>query len=92
MVQWLGFRTSTAGGPGSIPGQRTKILQAVRCGQKKKKSPTVKKFIYPRASENDLSSDCFFHIILISILQDAVSRLISLGNTRLVFLTNFPVF
>ena len=27
-VQWLGLCTSTAGGPGSIPSQGTKILQA----------------------------------------------------------------
>ena len=36
-VQWLGLHASTAGGMRSIPGQGTKILQAVRCGQKKKK-------------------------------------------------------
>ena len=35
-VQWLGLRASTAGGLGSIPAQRTKIvLQAAQCGQKK---------------------------------------------------------
>ena len=28
-VQWLGFCASTAGGPGSIPGQGTKIPPAV---------------------------------------------------------------
>ena len=28
MVQWLGLQPSTAGGPSSIPGQGTKILQA----------------------------------------------------------------
>ena len=28
VVQWLGPHSSTAGGPGSIPGQGTKILQA----------------------------------------------------------------
>ena len=37
MVQWLGLCASTAGGPGLISGWGTKILQAVRCGQKKKK-------------------------------------------------------
>ena len=36
-VQWLGLCTFTAKGPGSIPGQRTNIPQASRCGQKKKK-------------------------------------------------------
>ena len=36
-VQWLGLRAFTAEGPGSIPGRETKIPQAVRHGQKKKK-------------------------------------------------------
>ena len=38
MVQWLRFCASTAGGARLIPGQGTKILHAVRRGQKKKKS------------------------------------------------------
>ena len=38
MVQWLGLHASTVGGPGLIPGQGTKILQAAWCGQKKKDS------------------------------------------------------
>ena len=37
MLQWLGVGAFTAMGPGSIPGRRTKILQAVWHGQKKKK-------------------------------------------------------
>ena len=36
-VQWLGFRASTAGGPGSIPGWGTKIPHAAWCGQKLEK-------------------------------------------------------
>ena len=36
-AQRLGLSASTAQGTGSIPGWRTKILQAVRCGQIKKK-------------------------------------------------------
>ena len=36
-VQWLGLRTSTAGDTSSIPGQGTKIPQAMRHSQKKKK-------------------------------------------------------
>ena len=36
MVQWLELSAFTAEGPGSIPGQETKIPQAVRCDQKKK--------------------------------------------------------
>ena len=35
--QWLGLCTSTAAGPGSIPGQGTKIPQAALCGLKKTK-------------------------------------------------------
>ena len=34
-VQWLGLCLFTAKGVGSIPGQGTKIMQAVRCSQKK---------------------------------------------------------
>ena len=37
VVQWLGLRTFTAEGAGSIPGQGIKIPQAVWHGQKKKK-------------------------------------------------------
>ena len=33
-VQWLGLYTLTAEGSGSIPGQETKIPQAVQLGQK----------------------------------------------------------
>ena len=36
-VQWLGLCDFTAKGSGSIPGWGTKIPQAVRCSQKKKK-------------------------------------------------------
>ena len=40
MVQWLGLRALTAVGLGLIPAQGTKILQAMQCGdQKKKKKP-----------------------------------------------------
>ena len=35
-VQWLGVLAFTAGGPGSIPGQVTKIPHATQQGQKKK--------------------------------------------------------
>ena len=34
VVQWLGLCTLTAEGPGSIPGQGTKILQAAQCDKK----------------------------------------------------------
>ena len=34
VVQWLGLCSSTAGDPGLLSGQETKILQAVRCGKK----------------------------------------------------------
>ena len=37
MVQWLGLHAFTAKGTGSVPGQETKIPQAVWCSQKKKK-------------------------------------------------------
>ena len=35
VVQWLRLRASTAGGMGSIPGQGTKILHAMRRGPQK---------------------------------------------------------
>ena len=35
-VQWLGLRAFNAMAPNSIPGQGTKILQALQCSQKKK--------------------------------------------------------
>ena len=35
VVQWLGLCTFTAVGPGSIPGQGTKIPQAAPCSQNK---------------------------------------------------------
>ena len=34
--QWLGGHAFTPGGPGSIPGQETKIPHATQQGQKKK--------------------------------------------------------
>ena len=37
-VQWLGLYASTAEGNSLIPCQRTKILQAIQSGKKKKKS------------------------------------------------------
>ena len=38
--QWLGLRTLTAEGLGSIPGQGTKIAQTVWCRPKNKTKPT----------------------------------------------------
>ena len=40
-VQWLGLGTFTAMGQGSIPGQGTKIPQAARRDQKKKKGGKI---------------------------------------------------
>ena len=44
-VQWLGFRASTAGGMGSIPGQGTKIPHAMQHGQKERERETNKGFL-----------------------------------------------
>ena len=41
VVQWLGLRASTAGGTGSIPGQGTKIPQAVCTPIHKEGNPKV---------------------------------------------------
>ena len=40
-IQWLGLCTFTAVAPGSIPGQGTKITQAVQHSQKKKEKKKV---------------------------------------------------
>ena len=49
MVQWSGLCTFTAKGPGSIPGQGTKVPQATGRGQKKKKKFTAIYSIYCKA-------------------------------------------
>ena len=41
MVQWLGLRALTAVGLGLIPAQGTKILQAMQCGDQKKKKKNL---------------------------------------------------
>ena len=38
MAQWLRLHASSPGGEGSIPGQGTKILHAMKCGPKKEKN------------------------------------------------------
>ena len=40
-VQWLGICTSTAGGERSIPGQGTKIPQAMHCGDQYNNNATL---------------------------------------------------
>ena len=52
MVQWLGLGAFTAGAPGSIPGQETKIPQATQCGKKKKKDSAL----YPKVSGKPLKN------------------------------------
>ena len=42
-VQWLGLHALTAKGPGSIPGQGTRILQDKWCGPLSLKNPASKK-------------------------------------------------
>lgn len=34
-IQWLGLPALTSKGPDSVPGQDTKIPQAMQCGKKK---------------------------------------------------------
>ena len=41
-ARWIGFHTSTAGGQGLIPGQRTRIPQAVWHSQKRQSRVTYK--------------------------------------------------
>ena len=54
MVRWLGFHALTAEGPGSIPGQGTKIPQAAWCGKKKKKKAVEAMVQWSRSSEGFL--------------------------------------
>ena len=46
VVHWLRLHASSAGGMGSVPGQGTKILCAMQCSQKRKKTrfqnPTIR--------------------------------------------------
>ena len=42
-VQWLGLCASTAGGPGSIPGQGTEIPQVMPCSPKQTNKQTKNK-------------------------------------------------
>ena len=53
-VQRLGLRTSIAGGMGLIPGRGTKILQALKCGQKKKKKITLASVLKARVEAGRL--------------------------------------
>ena len=53
-VQWLGLLSFYCGGLGSICGQATKILQATRLDQKKKKSQTESEFIQSFHSNSEL--------------------------------------
>ena len=56
VVEWLGLRTFTAEGLGSIPGRGTKISQAASCGQKKKKG-------IPKASINLMKYQNVIYVI-----------------------------
>ena len=57
MVQWLGIRVFTAEGPGSIPGQGTKIPKAVQHSQGKKEEREVRAqgFLWPHCHQSNLS-------------------------------------
>ena len=63
-VQWLGVHTSTAGGTGSTPCQRTKIPQAAQCRQKEKEKSLriyVNKMAkYVNLSEGNKNSTALF--------------------------------
>ena len=45
VVQWLGLSSFTAEDPGSIPGQGTKIPQAMWCGKKPNQNKTKKTLV-----------------------------------------------
>ena len=56
MVQ-LELCASTAGGPGLIPGWRTKISQALQCGQKKKKKFFAKNYLKPLGTQKSSNQE-----------------------------------
>ena len=77
MVQWLGFCTPNAGGPGSIPGQGTKIPRAMWRGKKKKKEKKIaekKEIIWELRSQDCTvpSSPCFCGTSLPKVRDAAV--------------------
>ena len=56
VVRILGFHRS---GPGTIPGQRTEILQAMLCGQKKKKNQELPTPSTPPRPAPIVSKNCY---------------------------------
>ena len=64
MVQWLGLWAYTVGGMGSTPGQGTKILHTLQCGQKIKIKvgdahiKATKKKNKPRDTNRSLGTPC----------------------------------
>ena len=48
-IQWLGLPVLTSKSPDSVPGQDTKISQAMQCGKKKKKKKKNHKIYIKRS-------------------------------------------
>ena len=55
-VQWLGLCASTAGGTGSIPGQRINILHALQCDQQTKNTRRVDA-LYEKSNQTGMDKD-----------------------------------
>ena len=64
-VQWLGLCVSTAGSPGLIPDQGTKIPQVTQCGQKKLRSNTRSSSLSPVLSSRSFIILCFIFMSMI---------------------------
>ena len=61
-VQWLGLSAFTAEVPGSIPGQGTKIPQAVQCGKnktKQKQNEETKTTLWDFPGDPVVKNPCF---------------------------------
>ena len=57
VVQWVRLPTFTVGDAGWIPGLRSKILHAARCGQKTKRKQNLKK-------KKDIYVNIYFYIFI----------------------------
>ena len=87
MVQCLALRAFIAEGTGSIPGQKTKIPQAVWCSQKKKnerKKPTKKQTNKQKTPKKCVISSfhIWYEIIILILSLTVVSCLYKPVNER----------
>ena len=70
-VQWSNLHAFPAGGPGSIPGQGTKILHAAGNGQTKQK---INKWLNKRCQQDCVLSETYGEILLCFLLASGGLR------------------